>query len=286
MSKRLFTSWKPFRITGVVVLVLLGFLSTSVQVNPLQSHLIASGSPQAPTTPQTYPPDPTSEITWLGGTSSVADIQAAFNNAHTQENAQLGLSLPMFTMPSQAEWNVTSDADKALWLINHEREARGVAPLHGVEANVNGIAQNYANYLMAHNAFSHTADGHNPYERLNANPTINACHDPLPVVENLAVFWTSGPSIPLPVERSIYAWMYEDKSDGNNWGHRHAILYYSYTENGGLPNMEGFLGIGRANGPHMGWNYGEIIVMDVFDPCAAWIYTVGSNKCYLPTVRK
>jgi hypothetical protein len=42
--------------------------------------------------------------------------------------------------------------------------------------------------------------------------------------------------------------------------------------------MEGFLGIGRANGgPYQGpfsvpWNYAEIIVMNVFDPCSTWDY--------------
>ncbi len=41
---------------------------------------------------------------------------------------------------------------------------------------------------------------------------------------------------------------------------------------------EGFLGIGRANGgPYQGpfshpWNYAEMIVMNVFDPCAVWTY--------------
>ena len=175
MSKRLSTSWMPVRITAVVILALLGFF-------PASAHLVASTSPQAPTGPLSWPPDPTSEIAWSGGTSTVANIQSAFNNAHTQENAQLGLSLPMFTLPSQSEWNAMSDGDKALWLINHERQARGVTPLHAVEFNVTSVAQNYANYLLANNAFSHTADGHNPIWRLNANPTINACHDffPLP----------------------------------------------------------------------------------------------------------
>ena len=278
MSKRLSTSWMPVRITVVVILTLLGF-------SPASAQLVASTSPQAPTDPQSWPPDPTSEIAWSGGTSTVANIQSAFNNAHNQENAQLGLSLPMLTMPSQTEWNAMSDGDKALWLINHERQARGVTPLHAVEFNVTSVAQNYASYLLANDAFSHTADGHNPIWRLNANPTISACHDFLPIAENLSVFWTSGSSIPLPIERSIYLWMYVD-GGGSNWGHRHAILYYPYTENGGLPTMEGFLGIGRAHGPHQGWNYAEIIVMNVFDPCASWVYTLGENKSYLPMIRK
>jgi hypothetical protein len=37
-----------------------------------------------------YPPDPSSDIDWSAGFNGVADIQAAFNNARTVENNQLG----------------------------------------------------------------------------------------------------------------------------------------------------------------------------------------------------
>jgi hypothetical protein len=151
---------------------------------------------------------------------------------------------------------------------------RGVAPLQGLEANVSGVAQYYADYLLNQNAWGHTEDGRSPRDRLEDNPAIGACHDFLPIGENLAVFVTSGSSIPLPIERSIYMWMYEDA--GSSWGHRHAILWYPYTDNSGAPGSEGFLGIGRANGgPYKGpfsqpWNFAEMIVMNVFDPCASW----------------
>jgi uncharacterized protein YkwD len=221
-----------------------------------------------------YPPDPISDIDWSSGTNGVADIQAAFNNARTVENGQLGTSLPMMTLPSQTEWNGMNDGAKALWLINRERIDRGVAPLDGLETNVTAVAQYYANYLLDNNTWGHTADGRSPWERLNDNPTIGACHDFLSIAENLAVFVTSGSSIPLPIERSIYMWMYDDS--GSAWGHRHAILWYPYNDNSSQPGQEGFLGIGRANGgPYKGpfsqtWPFAEMIVMNVFDPCAAW----------------
>lgn len=69
-------------------------------------------------------------------------------------------------------------------------------------------------------------------------------------------------------------WMYDDSN--SNWGHRHAILWYPYNNNNGDSGSEGFLGIGRANGgPYQGpfpssWNYAEMIVMNVFDPCSSW----------------
>jgi hypothetical protein len=225
-----------------------------------------------------YPADPTADIPWSSGTNGVADIQAAFNQARMVENSQLGTSIPMLTLPSQAEWNVMSDGQKALWLINRERIDRGVAPLHDLETNVGGVAQYYADYLLDHNTWGHTADGRDPWKRLSDNPAIGACHDFLSVSENLAVYVTSGSSIALPIEKSIHMWMYEDGSCCG-WGHRHAILWYPYNDNSGPLGREGFLGIGRANGgPYKGpfsqsWPFAEIIVMNVFDPCATWAYS-------------
>jgi hypothetical protein len=166
------------------------------------------------------------------------------------------------------------DGQRALWLINRERIDRGISLLHGLEANVSEVAQSYADYLMDHSAFGHYEDGHSPWERLSTNPFIGACHDFLGIAENLAIFWTSGSSIALPVERSIYMWMYDDS--GSSWGHRHAILWYPYNDNSGSPGKEGFLGIGRSSGPHDGWNFAELIVMNVFDPCTDWDYQIPS----------
>jgi uncharacterized protein YkwD len=221
-----------------------------------------------------YPTDPPNDTDWLASCDKigVASIQCAFNNARTAENTMLNTALPMLSLPAQATWDAMSDGEKALWLINRERLDRGVAALHGIESNVTGVAQYYAQYLIDHNAFSHTADGKKPEERLAANTAIGACSDFLEIAENLAVFWTSGNSIALPVERSVYMWMYDDS--GSGWGHRHAILWYPYDDNSGPAGIEGFLGIGRASGPHSGWNFAEMIVMNVFDPCAAWSYPV------------
>jgi uncharacterized protein YkwD len=258
----------------------------------LLAILVGSDSSPARALPAAYPPDPTTDIPWNAGTSSVLDIQAAFNNARTQENAQLGLHLPMLTLPVQLAWDALSNSEKALWLINAERIDRSVMPLHGVESNVTSVAEYYAQYLLDNDVFSHDADGLSPWDRLNTNPAINECHDFLSVSENLAVFVTSGTSIPLPVERSVYMWMYVD--DGSGWGHRHAILWYPYNDNSGPTGAEGFLGIGRASGgPYQGpftapWNFAEIIVMNVFDPCATWDYgaPVITSRILLPLVVK
>ncbi len=215
-----------------------------------------------------YPDDPTSDTRWPSSSeTSVDDIQTRFNTARANENAQLGSSIPMLVLPSQSDWNAMSHGERALWLINRERVDRGVAPLHGVEDNVTQVARDYAQYLLDNDAFAHDADGRSPWDRLNSNPAIGACHDFLNVAENLAVFWGGWT---LPLERSIYMWMYDDS--GSNWGHRHAILWYPYSDNSGPAGQEGFLGIGAASGEHQGWSQADIVVMNVFDPCASWVY--------------
>jgi len=215
-----------------------------------------------------YPPDPTGDLEWpYNSDSTVAQVQARFNAARTNENSQLGTSVPVMALPSQSAWDAMTDGEKALWLINQERLDRGVYALHGLEANVASVAQYYADYLMANNVFGHYEDGLSPWDRLNTNPAINGCRDFLPVAENLSVFWGGWT---LPVERSVYIWIYDDSSSA--WGHRHAILWYPYNDNGGPIGVEGFLGLGHSTGTHQGWSNSDIFVMNVFDPCATWIY--------------
>lgn len=230
---------------------------------------------------QSYPNDPTADIPWSCGAASVTDVACAFNAARKAENTQLGKSLPMLFLPDQGEWDNMSDGEKAIWLINRERIDRGIAPLHGLETNVAQVAQYYAQYLIDNDAWGHYEDGRSPWKRLADNPSIGACHDFLNVAENLAGFWTSGTYIPLPVERAIYIWMYDDA--GSSWGHRHAILWYPYKDNSGPGGKEGFLGIGRASGPHYGGNFAEMIVMNVFDPCPIWNYP-SENIIALPRI--
>jgi hypothetical protein len=225
--------------------------------------------------PSAYPSDPSANIPWSCGISGVESIQCAFNQARSAENTQLGLSLPSLALPPQATWDSMSDGEKGLWLINRERMDRGIVPLDASEANVTEVAATYAHFLLDNDAWGHYEDGRSPWERLEDNQTIGTCHDQLSVSENIAVL-VSTVSIAMPVERSVYMWMYDDA--GSGWGHRHAILWYPYNDNSGIPAREGFLGIGRAcGGPYQGpfsnaWPFAEIVVMNVFDPCAQWEY--------------
>ncbi len=252
------------------------------------------------------PPNLTDNILWDGDANSdgaqaqydsVADVQNAFNNARRQEELQLGLAantLGQLVLPAQGDWDGLSSDERALLLINAERNARAnVAanvlglPLERVESNVDTIAQTYAQLLLDTDTFSHVEDG-TPFARLDrvfgqpASP--NACREFMSRAENIAAFVTSGDSIPMAVERAIYGWLYVDA--GASWGHREAVLLQDRSLNNPPvpPNMslgyknnvageenEGYLGIGVAAGSDytlngQSWNYGVVVVMNIVDP--------------------
>jgi|GEM_PF-3462186 len=237
------------------------------------------------------PPNLTADIPWNAGTSSVADVEAAFNHGRRQEEAQLSLgtgSLGNLDLPSQAVWDATSDDSKALTIMNAERTARagmkaGVIglPFTAVQTDVDSLAQYYANYLVTNNKTGHEADGRTPFRRIDDDPVLGPCHEFLHRAENLAYFWTSSSSNPLYIERSIYNWVYDDASSA--WGHREAVLLqdnalgisdpdYGFNNNVGDSGSEGFVGIGVAQSPDydpqgLGWvNMGTAVVLNMIDP--------------------
>lgn len=279
------------------------------------------------------PPNITTDISW--GTKAgengigyvgVAHIMAAFNYARRQEEIQLGLTvnaLGNLVLPSQSVWDGISDDAKALFLINAERTARagmmlGVIglPLAGIESHVDTVAKNYAQLLHDTDVMDHyepSGDKNIDSPSIRLTSSLGAsCKEFLTRSENLANFaaWSSGPvsaaSIPLPVERAVYGWLYDDA--GSNWGHREAVLLQDsplsapasltsgFKNNHGASTHEGFLGIHRIGstdytpfGLKDGYNaYGVIVVMNIFDPvsdanAAACGYNVTLRTEDLPT---
>ncbi len=245
----------------------------------------------------------TSDITWNSGYAGVSDIAAAFNYARRQEEQQLGLAankLGTLTLPTQAVWNTLNDDAKALYLINAERKARansttGVIglPLAGIDYKLDTVARNYASLLLNTNSTGHyqpsgNASIDNPSNRISAQVGAK-CQEFISRSENLAYFWTWGTqpvnadSIPLPIERAIYGWIYKDASSA--WGHREAVLLQDQTlqqptsgwgfhNNNGLSGHEGFLGfhkVGSTQYKYKGatsypYHYGVVVVMNIFDP--------------------
>lgn len=207
---------------------------------------------------------------------AVSDIQSAFNNARTKENQQLGTSLPQLTFP--ANWGSLALGERAAWILKKERADRGLLSFTGTDPNVVSVAQSYADYLLKNNKFGHNADGSTPQARLNQNAVIGKCNDPVYAYENLFVKVSSATAdILYELEYGIYTWLYNDA--GSAWGHRRCLLQTNFTDNSGATGEEGLFGIGVASGgPYKGdfsqsWNYAEIVVFNVIDPCASWVYT-------------
>lgn len=246
------------------------------------------------------PTNLTQDIEWIAGFTDTEDIEEAYNFGRREEELQLGLaaeSLGFLSLP--AEWEVYSISQKALFLINDERVSRGGVdygngsvlglPLDALEENMNNIAQNHANWLAANNEFSHTGEnGWSPFDRIDNDPVLGnstSCHEFLTRAENLTGFWSSTSSIPMPIERAIYGWLYEDAS--SSWGHREAVLLqnmdlsgndWGYSNNYASPASEGFLGIGMVESINGDWNpynfgtwvnAGTLVVMNVVDPTDA-----------------
>lgn len=215
------------------------------------------------------------DIPWSEAFHSLDDVERAYNNGRSQENSQLSVFVKPIDFPPQATWDKMDSGQKVLWIVNQERTARGAPPLQGLEKNVTEVAQAYAEWLLANNAWGHEADGKDPYVRIHSKPDIAACHDVLAVSENLAFAGTTrSDGVPFPVEYLVYKWIYDDAS--SNWGHRKMILWPSYKDNSGETGKEGFVGVGHARGSYVDPEEGDtypntdMLVMNVFDPCATW----------------
>ena len=250
------------------------------------------------------PPNLTTDIEWDENSntagdqqtySGVAAIEAAFNNARRQEEQQLGLTngaLGNLSLPAQADWNTYTNNQKGLFITNAERVARnGVQtnvigkPLSGIENSLRTIAQTYAQLLVDNNTSGHNANG-SPFDRLDAvfgDPITNpstACREFMARGENIASFWSfGGTSIPLPIERAIYGWIYADA--GSSWGHREAALLqditldnnpWGYHDNVGANGNEGYIGFGYVSDPSYdpfsfgGVTAAAVVVMNIIDP--------------------
>src|SRR3954464_9410348 len=132
------------RILWFVCLLVLSFTFV-IPATPAHAQSIFSEEGKSvPSAAANYPPDPSSEIDWSDSPDSWDGIMASFNNARVQENSMLGTSLPPFVFPDFDSWQAMSSGEKTIWLINKERTARGLEPMQGLEENVSGVAQAYA----------------------------------------------------------------------------------------------------------------------------------------------
>ncbi len=134
------------------------------------------------------------------------------------------------------------------------------------------------------------------------------CHEFITRSENLAYYASTAP-IPMPVERSIYSFIYDDAS--SNWGHRESVLlqdrslgtqdhpdgFPGFDNNHGSSASEGFMGLYVRSSSRDDanfyepfgdqFNYGTVLVMEFFDPVADGVgdcsYNVTLRTEELPT---
>ena len=246
------------------------------------------------------PPNPAADIGWdvdstvPGDQSSapgitagsVEAIEAAFSNARREEEQQYSITpdaMGTLNLPSQTLWDTMTMSERALMIINAERQARngvnypghGVVaglPLEAVESHLNKMAEDYAEYMASNNFWAHNVPagitappfaGTGSFNRIWDHPVIGAgagtaganCYQFLSFAENLHVSASSVANGPVPqtlIEGAIYGWLYDDA--GSSWGHRVAMMLQDQTLQGGAgfnndhgsASSEGFMGIGFA----------------------------------------
>lgn len=221
---------------------------------------------------------PQDNIEWIGNNFiDVQEIEKAFNNARSID----GSIYQYLKMPTQAEWDAMSVQLQGLYLINSERQARGIKPYEGISQEVIDVAQAYTDFVRTNNqVIGHYNDGKTPVERMDENITIRDNRDVSISPEN---GYEIHGDIPVPadsesVTRAIYNWIYYDKfpfGGGDAWGHRDSILQIALNENSGETYKEGLIGFGISSGvynPDLATpaHNGAVVFINAFDPSASW----------------
>lgn len=169
-------------------------------------------------------------------TDSASDAVAAIDHAH------MLVGLPPLKLP--LNFYRLGAVRQQFLLVNLEREARGLLPLH-MDANLAQLALNYSKQMRDLHFYSHISPiGGTFTQRITANPAISG-HYQL-AAENLA-------GNPMPGVGPIYEYMYDDAAEGCD--HRANMLDPALT----------LLGIGEvAGGP-----YGSVSTQEFLAP-ASW----------------
>ncbi|MCK5917490.1 MAG: DUF5011 domain-containing protein [Cocleimonas sp.] len=221
---------------------------------------------------------------------SVTDIEKIFSTARQQDDSVEEINLKL---PKQAVWDNYTSAQKALYLINSERCARGLRPFEGVEPKVSlKPAQYYADYLANKELYSHHADFNSPEGRLLQYAGIqsdsgrlghnadNTAHwDWRKEREAIAMIGLSStidyPVVNSPVVKAVYNWLYNDKT--SHYTNRGVLLRKGLRENSRYAAKEGLIGLGIASkkteqleGAVSRFLTTYYLVLNVFDPNKQW----------------
>jgi RHS repeat-associated protein len=239
---------------------------------------------------------PLDDIAWSGATyTDVVEIENAFNYARSIDKTIHKL----LKMPTQSVWDSWTSQQKGLFLINSEREARGIKPYEGVSPAVVNVASSYADYLLSNNEIiTHyrSSDNADWEDRLKEDTAILNNHDGT-FKENIFSMVKSGvtPSESEVIVAAIYWWTYSDKYpySGKPWGHRDFVLKTGLYENSGASSVkEGLIGFGIATGSYEPGTTpptleGGIVVLNHFDPSSSWDHSStvsvdlsNAHQCY------
>ncbi len=211
---------------------------------------------------------------------TTADIESVFNTARALDSTIV--SGKQLKLPAQNIWDGYTSSQKALYLLNSERCARGIRPFEGISPEVEtSPAQYYADYLATNDVFGHSEDGETPWERLTskAGVQVDVNADFFQYAENLAYRGRgAGNNYPIlyeSVSKAVYAWIYADKADTNgSYGHRKFALATGLVENSGEANKEGLIGVGLATSQYVDQNSikwtKDYTVLNAFDPAESW----------------
>ena len=177
---------------------------------------------------------------------SVTDIAEQYNAARALDptiNEKL-------KMPTQSTWNNMSSAEKALYLVNSERCARGIMPLEGIAPNLLDSASIYAAELASTRVLTHGPAG-SITTRMSAAGVDTGSGGNADFVSQNESLGRHQVSIDGSVyltqygveARAVYDWLYDDINDGaSGYGHRTHVLLKDYTENSGESTSEGLFG--------------------------------------------
>lgn len=225
----------------------------------------------------TFPADNIPYLTY--DLQQVTAIEALFNNARRQDQTVNRL----LRMPSQTIWDGYSIGQQTLFLINSEREARGLRPFSGVSSHINDVAQAFAEHQLEYNFLGHhrVTDGASPAQRLDDVSYIYANRDAH--ISNENGYYVSHPTQTVEdiesylIPAAVYGLIYHDKNPyiGNAWGHRSSILQTGLINNSGDSRDEGLIGVGLASGTYQvdanpPQQNGATLVINLIDPSSSW----------------
>ncbi len=210
---------------------------------------------------------------------NTTEIENIFNKARKNDKSTGNKRI---ILPKNRIWKKMSKAEKALYIINSERQVRNLQPFEAISREVNEISMNFAKELRVKSYFNHyrKSDNFSPWDRIDENKKIRENSEWYEYAENLYIFAYIGSD--MEVVESIYNWIYDDKKNNSKWGHRDFILSENLNDNSGNDGSEGLIGLGFSSGKYNYFSIGEgtVIVLNAFDPDKAWKY---GNEIYVKT---